>query len=428
MASCTQIAYKIQAYVDGELSQSQRLICDQHFTECRQCRALVQEHQRLSASLFEAFADFRLVEDLSPRILDHLPVRYSTSDLDDLAVLNWRAKHPQETIRWIARSMPVAAAVLIVVLGAFIYGQWPREVQAGHAIGMVVQAHGAATYVSHTAVERENVSVAQFIEPNDRFETGAAGAIMLALAGQTTVKMQSNTRVSVDSERVIRVESGEAYMDVGHDDRLFKVRTALGTVTVFGTAFNVRVSDNAVTVTVTRGTVQLDNNNGHFQPLGAGEQATIVGNGVPSAPVRVDTVELTKWAASIVPDERADRLFRTMIVARGGNAELAAKAVYLVDVSSVQTAIRAIRLEWTPEIGGGAYCNYDMYVYDEYLEPLFSHRLTAAELAGARNGILTVDVPGAPIEGKSVLSIRLVPNVQSGGKEAKFSSVWAVPL
>jgi hypothetical protein len=428
VASCSQIASKVQAFVDGELSQSQRLICGQHFAECRSCRSALQEHQQLTASLFEMFADYRLSSDLSVRVLENLPMRLER-DKDDLEGLNWRAKHPQETIRWIARYMPVAAAVVILVLAAIIRFQWPQEVFANDAIGVVLQNYGHSTVVSGVSgTERKTTSVSDFILANDRFETDETGALLLALAGQTKITMNARSRVTVENERLVRLEDGEAFLDVGHDDRLFKVRTALGTVTVFGTKFSVFVSENVMKVTVASGTVQLDSNDGHFQPLQAGEQAVIIGKSAPSMPERVDVDGMLRWVAMVKENMRALHLFEKEIASRrNGNSELPGKAVWMVDVSKVQTGISAIRLEWTAGNNYTEYCGYELYVYNEYMKPLFAYKVTPEELRAARNGILTVDVPGKPISGASVL-IRLVPDIQDGREEVRFTNVWAVPF
>jgi len=326
--------------------------------------------------------------------------------------------------------MPVAAAVVILFLAAIIRFQWPQEVFATDAIGVVLQNYGHSTVVSGVSgIERKTTSVSDFVLANDRFETDESGALLFALAGQTKITMNASTRVTVENERLVRVEDGEAFLDVGRDDRLFKVRTALGTVTVFGTKFSVSVSENVMKVTVVSGTVQLDSNDGHFQPLQAGEQAVIVRNSAPSIPERVDADGMMRWVSSIVENERAMLLFQKEIVARrSGNTELPGKAVYMVDVSSAQTGIRAIRLEWLVDSAYTGYCGYDLYVYNEYMKPLFAHRVTPDDLASALNGMLTVAVPAGSITGARVLSVRLVPNIQDGGQEVRFTNVWAVPL
>ena len=60
MASCTQVENLLQAYIDGELGHSDRVILEQHVADCPACAALLRRHQRACAHLFEAFGEERL--------------------------------------------------------------------------------------------------------------------------------------------------------------------------------------------------------------------------------------------------------------------------------------------------------------------------------------------------------------------------------
>ena len=116
MASCTQIDGLLQGYIDGELGASERVILEQHVSECATCAALLRRHQRSSAALFEAYSGDRLTRDLSAQVLEHLPeLESSRENVEDL---NWRAKHPGYFHGRMRQIVPAAAAVLLVVLGA----------------------------------------------------------------------------------------------------------------------------------------------------------------------------------------------------------------------------------------------------------------------------------------------------------------------
>ena len=92
MASCTQIDNLLQAYIDGELGASERVILEQHLSDCAACAGLLRRQQRSSAALFEAYSAGRLTRDLSNQVLNHLPEL--ESDREDVENINWRAKHP----------------------------------------------------------------------------------------------------------------------------------------------------------------------------------------------------------------------------------------------------------------------------------------------------------------------------------------------
>lgn len=427
MASCTQIVNKIQAYVDGELSPAERVICDQHFAECPACSKSLRSAQRLSALLFEAFSEHRLSQSLSQRVVDHLPDIGGESL--DLEGVNWRAKHPLELQSRLAKLVPLAAAALLLILGVLIKNEWPTKAPSESVIGVVLNATGDNTFVRSAKTQRETVALEEFVEGQQYFETSVAGKLMIALVGNTFVKMNENSRMLIEDERRVRLEKGEIWLDVGRDPRLFRVSTPEGNVTVFGTAFNVEVSENALTVTVSRGDVQVEDKEGRFQPLQIGQQVRIIPGQGPTKPVPVSVETVTEWSESIKPNERAARVFEEYITQRTDQSELAAKAVYMVDISEARNrGIRAIRLDWEPVSGGSTYCSYDIYVYDDKLRPLFKLPLDQSVFIAGDNASVQIDVPGDPIRNVDILSIRLVPRHETGITEAKITKVFAVPL
>ena len=52
MASCARIDNALQAFVDGELNDAERLILEDHVVACEQCAAKLRDHRKLSATLF----------------------------------------------------------------------------------------------------------------------------------------------------------------------------------------------------------------------------------------------------------------------------------------------------------------------------------------------------------------------------------------
>ena len=68
---------------------------------------------------------------------------------------------------------------------------------------------------------------------------------------------------------------GEAYFDIRHDTRPFIVHTGPITTTVLGTAFNINAHEKALTVTVLKGKVKVDNGTGNFSILKRDEQLMV---------------------------------------------------------------------------------------------------------------------------------------------------------
>ncbi|MCC6145082.1 MAG: zf-HC2 domain-containing protein, partial [Candidatus Hydrogenedentes bacterium] len=73
MASCTQVESLIQAFLDGELADSERIILEEHVSHCGGCEGLVKRQRQSAAILYEAFREDRLDVDMTSNIMAHLP-------------------------------------------------------------------------------------------------------------------------------------------------------------------------------------------------------------------------------------------------------------------------------------------------------------------------------------------------------------------
>lgn len=95
----------------------------------------------------------------------------------------------------------------------------------------------------------------------DTYETAAGEQRSLPLADGSTVHLNTRTRVAVDltdSERHVRLDSGEALFDVAADPaRPFIIATGSGAIRVLGTRFNVRRLAGSTDVAVIEGKVHV---------------------------------------------------------------------------------------------------------------------------------------------------------------------------
>lgn len=132
------------------------------------------------------------------------------------------------------------------------------------------------------------------------FETGPGQRQTAKLADGSSITLNSGTRLTVamaDDRRAIVLERGEALFDVARDPaRPFTVAAGERLVTVVGTAFNVRNLDRAVTVTVTRGLVDVgDADGGAKQRLTPGQQISARAGQAPGPVTSVDAQAVTAW-------------------------------------------------------------------------------------------------------------------------------------
>ena len=126
-----------------------------------------------------------------------------------------------------------------------------------------------------------------------RFQTAIGEQVAVALPDGSSFDLNTDSRIWVDyseSQRVIRLERGEAYFKVAHDtQRPFWVRAGDTWVRAVGTAFNVYLRPTGVEVTVSEGTVSVVNATANQPPpsdaaitrsaaaVTAGEQADVHG-------------------------------------------------------------------------------------------------------------------------------------------------------
>jgi len=409
----------MQARMDGELSPSEAVVFEQHLSECARCAHAFQQHQRVTALLFETLHDDRLHRSLRQSVLDNLP-EMDASESADLATLNWRAKHPRSP--WVRR-LPLVVAVLLTVLGVVIRFYWPVAEEPGaNVIGLVTYRNGVAYSGAFEQPFQEDAPVKTFVAPEARFETGADSQLMLSLLGPTQLKMNENTRITVHSERSLTVESGQVWLDVGRTGRRFEVQTAAGHIAVLGTEFLVQASPTETEVTVFSGEVHLDSvyPGAEFVVLRSGDRSRVrLGHG-PSQP-EAGMAEVA-WAEAMVPDRSAYALFVTALLPRSNAQELPAQKVHWVPTyqDGQRWSILGLRLAWDA-LPPGPYCSFDVYVYDERMQPLFRDRIDGTVFGQDGTTHLEIMAPTGPISQVNALIIRLTPDYRTGTTEPRLN-------
>ncbi|MBI5095041.1 MAG: FecR domain-containing protein [Candidatus Hydrogenedentes bacterium] len=425
MASCTQIEGLLQAYIDGELGQSDRIILDRHVNECPVCAALFTRHQRASAIMFEVFAEDRLFRDLSPAVLENLPEMQMPKQ--DMEGINWRVKHPANWSSPITRFVPVGVLAVLVVLFFIIREHWPAPLPSESVIGMITHVGGSPTKLSGAAARSEECALEGFVNRGDRYITGKESTLILSMLGPTQLKLSENSHLKVETDRRLSLEEGELWLDIGGEANPFKVLTPNGEVTVFGTSFDVRVTKNETTVTVKRGNVTAENAL-NVRSLVAGDQVVLPATGEVPPVHAVDVVAVTKWADLLSPEERATTAFDYFLKRFGSQTELTGRAVFLFNTQrddGAPMAVKSIELSWNPDSNSAHHCGYTVYVFDDASRVLFRERIDASVFNDHSLRSIEIPVPGKPIKGVKQLSVRLVPDYRSGEIQTSFDKVTA---
>jgi hypothetical protein len=415
VAECRRIDRLLQAYVDTEISDSERIIVEEHMSECASCRKLFERHRRTSAQLYDVFSRVRLNTCLRDRVLENLPELPQRSM--DLASVNWRVKHPALTWRdYVMRTIPVAVAVVLVASLVIINTKWPqKEVPFGARVGVVTYLDGAANRFQQEDPKAQGIVTGDYVAAGSRFVVNGGAALMVALRGSTHVTMQENTRLLVEDARTVRLESGAAYFDVGHDGRWFKVGTPSGLVTVFGTKFNVAIDGPQTTVTVVDGEVQVDQGSA-FCALQAGEQVSVntrrKQNGM--RPRRVNVEPIVYWARHLSPDSSALARFAALDKSGAEGARIVGihQTGFRLDLGKADRTLDRFFLEWERTDGALAPADLRVYFSDSLGEPLFYQDIDAAPLRGTR-GMSEIQLD-SPIRGEREIFVRVVPQPIEG--------------
>jgi len=117
------------------------------------------------------------------------------------------------------------------------------------AAAVLVTTAGAAWWVGHNAMRAETI------------QAPAEHSMTLRLADGSTAVIGADAMISVEYTKDVRglnVMRGETYFEVQHDaTRPFVVRAGDVQIKAVGTAFNVTRASDAVSVTVTRGVVEV---------------------------------------------------------------------------------------------------------------------------------------------------------------------------
>lgn len=407
MASCTQIDHQIQSYLDGELLLSDRAILEQHLAECPDCVRVLRQHQRSNASLFEVYAPVRLKRDMTEYVLSHLP------EMEPIAVdmqqLNRRAKHPTPWRERLFRLMPLAVAGLLLILAAFITARWPDPMVPADAIAVVAALDNAADRVAANSGVRSRARERVWVQPGDTIETPTSGKIALLAVGPSEFRLAEDTSVTINSDRGITINRGRVYLDVAHNQRLFKVMTPMGDVTVFGTRFEVFAEPNRTTVIVDEGQVQLNHRENPLvfriiQP----DQRAFVEHGLNEIPMEaVDASLEMAWANGIQADGGVREFFAERVQPARETKQVSGEGGYVLQTNG--HPLKALHITWTAASPFVRYSDYQIFVYSPDNNAVFTATVPGSTFSDQRMSELEIPNTGDTRNGHPTVFVKLVP-------------------
>ncbi|MCP4641620.1 MAG: hypothetical protein GY851_14345 [bacterium] len=413
MASCTRIDGMIQTYVDGRLSDSERVILEQHMADCARCASRLRRQKRVSAFLFETFSAERLDRSFRQSVLSHLPEMQPSQQ--ELTGLNQRTKHQRPDARHVSRWVLASVLVFSLVFAAVLLLNWPEPRSSETAIGVVVQGD-ALSRVRQESEKHRAIGPRSFVEPGTELKTDADSSATVRLAGASLMRLAPSSTIHVADERRVYVEQGAVWLDVGSDGRRFRVSTPTGDVTVFGTVLSVAVDADGTEVTVGEGEVTVEQ--GARFAVVVGGQGIAMSSSLPLCePVPVNADALMAWVRQTPHDPEADALCKRLVfasrrpTARGMDS-------YVMPIPA-GCEVSSLCLEWVPAEGLGGYCGYDVYVMDSQMKALLRGHVPGRVFGIADVSSHELAFRDAPRDDVHVLLVRLVPDTASGTRVAR---------
>ena len=417
----------LQAWIDRELGQAERIILEEHLVGCKQCATLLRQQQRSAVMLFETLSEHKLQRDFRKSVMENLPEMAPLRI--DVNGVNWREKAPGTRTVWWAQVLLPAAMIMVLIFGGFLYLTWPQGPDhKAEVVGMVTQSIGMAKYSANARAARIPAAIKDYVTCGQRYETGPGARLMLTLRGPSQVRLDEKTRLHVCDDREINVETGHLLLDVSKDDRPFRVNTPQGNVKVFGTVFDVLVDSEKTVVTLKTGKVTVENGESKAELL-PGEQVEVTASQKQLQTREVDVADVMQWANTLSADPSAYNLFAKEIQPRSV-AELPAEQVFVVipTKGTQPKAVCSFFLAWEPDGFQSGHCGYDVHVYNDTMVELFKDRIDASVFADKERRSYEINVPGDPIRNVGVIHVKIVPDFSSGDVMTSFAKVSALGI
>ena len=196
----------------------------------------------------------------------------------------------------------VALATAATVLFGLRIEYWnSSNVVIGPPTGIVESMSGTVRRVESGS--RLRVRVGDTIPVGSWLETEGRGRISVRLVSGVSLRMDVETRLSLDSPSAVRLDRGAVYVDTGagHEGgRALEIRTELGVARDVGTQFEVRLRDEGLLVRVREGMVQLSRE-GNIHDATAGNEVKMNATGAIERRALLPHGKEWDWIADLAP-------------------------------------------------------------------------------------------------------------------------------
>lgn len=213
----------------------------------------------------------------------------------------WRGAVKSRSLkRWNLRLGLAVAALVGLTLGLYLFRAHVPETPPVSEVARVEHVQGALKVAQGDGSRA--IATGEVLNAGVAVQTESGDRAALRLASGVSLRLDSLTRIVLDSDRVIRLEKGAVYVDTDGKGGAegIEVRTPSGVVRDIGTQFEARLVDERVRLRVREGRVALKRE-ADTQMADAGQELLAAATG----DVKRATVSLTDaswdWALAIVP-------------------------------------------------------------------------------------------------------------------------------
>lgn len=169
---------------------------------------------------------------------------------------SWESMAPQDGATTAPRTWPqfaVAAAVAVLAVGALLFSNLSRPAPA---IGDIAFASGAYSVSGGSPGVAAESDTGRLVAGSS-VRTSTKGRVFIRLAAGATVRLDGATRATLNADRSIHLHEGRLYIDSHGPASDVSVTTPHATITRVGTQFEVVARDDALSVAVREGKVNV---------------------------------------------------------------------------------------------------------------------------------------------------------------------------
>jgi len=307
---CSDIEHLLSGYLDGELSEPDRVRVRAHLDSCADCRAGLDALGRAAKMIASPVPDVQPRRSWAEVSGEAAEAGRGQRPAVKLNGKDERRRRAQRPVFW-PFAAAAAAAALAVVAVYFAGGAG-----AGTAAGGTVKWAEGALVARASAEERWQVYETGDAVPAGWLVRSRDGRSEVSLAGGVRLELNSGAEVRLDDEteraRTVDLARGELCCAVPAGYGGFAVRTPAGSVKVTGTEFDVRLGEarRHAEVTTFRGAVKVSAA-GRTAKVPAGRAVTTTTQAGPGETRRASVLDAASWRrAERVEDLARERLAR----------------------------------------------------------------------------------------------------------------------